>query len=288
MATILGERVEEIRLDRRHGGSWMARRAVEALVAVADQDGSTGEELLANLLKAGRELARSRPGVGAVAGAVGRVLAAAERNVQLEPEQLRQLVQEEAAGLIEGRIRAAASIAIQLQERLTEAVVLTHSASATVREALVHTPPERVICTVSSPQDEGREFADDLRSAGLDVELVEDEDAPAELQWASLLLVGADTVFRCGTLCNKAGTHALAEAAAAENVPAIVACEVIKLAPIEASQAPGLNASELDLTPPELIDSVVTEEGAYSAEEIRALVDRTPFLRDGYALLSGR
>ena len=262
MATILGERVEEIRLDRRHGGSWMARRAVEALVAVADQDGSTGEELLANLLKAGRELARSRPGVGAVAGAVGRVLAAAERNVQLEPEQLRQLVQEEAAGLIEGRIRAAASIAIQLQERLTEAVVLTHSASATVREALVHTPPERVICTVSSPQDEGREFADDLRAAGLDVELVEDEDAPAELQWASLLLVGADTVFRCGTLCNKAGTHALAEAAAAENVPAIVACEVIKLAPIEASEAPGLNASELDLTPPELIDSVVTEEGA--------------------------
>ena len=150
VATILGERVEEIRLDRRHGGSWMARRAVEALVAVADQDGSTGEELLANLLKAGRELAGSRPGVGAVAGAVGRVLAAAERNVQLEPEQLRQLVQEEAAGLIEGRIRAAASIAIQLQERLSEAVVLTHSASATVREALVHTPPERVICTVSS------------------------------------------------------------------------------------------------------------------------------------------
>jgi ribose 1,5-bisphosphate isomerase len=288
VATILGERVEEIRLDRQHGGSWMARRAVEALVAVADQDGSTGEELLANLLKAGRELARSRPGVGAVAGAVGRVLAAAERNAQLEPEQLRQLVQEEAAGLIEGRIRAAASIAIQLQDRLSEAVVLTHSASATVREALVHTPPERVICTVSSPQDEGREFADDLRAAGLDVELVEDEDAPAELQWASLLLVGADTIFRCGTLCNKAGTHALAEAAAAENVPAIVACEVIKLAPIEASEAPGLNASELDLTPPELIDSVVTEEGACSAEEIRALVDRTPFLRDGYALLSGR
>ena len=263
----------------------MARRAVEALVAVAEQDASTGEELLANLVAAGRELAGSRPGVGAVAGAVGRLLAAAQRHVQLEPEQLRQLVSEEAAGLIEGRLRAAASIAIQLQDRLTEAVVLTHSASATVREALVHTPPERVICTVSSPQDEGRAFADDLRAAGLDVELVEDEDAPAELQWASLLLVGADTVFRCGTLCNKAGTRELAEAAAAESVPTIVACEVIKLAPIEASEAPGLNAAELDLTPPELIDCVVTEEGAHPAEEIRALVDRTPFLREGYALL---
>jgi translation initiation factor eIF-2B subunit delta len=284
VATILGERVEEIRLDRRHGGSWMARRAVEALVVVADQEASTGEELLANLVAAGRELAGSRPGVGAVAGAVGRVLAAAERHVQLEPDQLRLLVNEEATALIEGRIRAAASIAIQLQERLGEAVVLTHSASATVREALVHTPPERVICTVSSPQDEGRDFADDLRTAGLDVELVEDEDAPAELQWASLFLVGADTVFRCGTLCNKAGTRVLAEAAAAASVPAIVACEVIKLAPIEASAA-GLNTGQRDLTPPELIDCVVTEEGAFPAEEIRALVDRTPFLKDGYALL---
>jgi translation initiation factor 2B subunit (eIF-2B alpha/beta/delta family) len=262
----------------------MARRAVEGLVAVAEQDAGSGEELLANLVAAGRELAGSRPGVGAVAGAVGRLLAAAQRHVQLEPEQLRQLVREEAAGLIEGRRRAAASIAIQLQERLSEAVVLTHSASATVREALVHTPPERVICTVSSPQGEGRDFAEDLRAAGLDVELVEDEDALAELQWASLLLVGADTVFRCGTVCNKVGTRGLAEAAATENVPAIVACEVIKLAPITAAEAPGVN-SAFDLTPPELIDCVVTEEGACPAEEIRALVDRTPFLREGYALL---
>jgi ribose 1,5-bisphosphate isomerase len=284
--TILGERVDEIRLDRRHGGSWMARRAVEALVAIADQEAPTGEELLAKLVAAGRELARSRPGVGAVAGAVGRLLAAAERNVQLEPEQLRLLVQEEANALVEGRLRAAASIAIQLQERLTEAVVLTHSASATVREALVHTPPERVICTVSSPHEEGRDFADDLRTAGLDVELVEDEDAVAELEWASLFLVGADTIFRCGTLCNKTGTRKLAEAAAADGVPTIVACEVIKLAPITVAEAQGLN-SERDLTPPELIESVVTEEGAYPADEIRALVDRTPFLKDGYALLRG-
>ncbi|HUK95800.1 MAG TPA: hypothetical protein VLU96_12225 [Gaiellaceae bacterium] len=286
MATILGERVEELRLDRRHGASWMARRAVEALVDVAGQDATTGEEMLANLVAAGRKLAGSRPGVGAVAGAVGRLLAAAKRHEQLEPDQLRQLIGEEAEGLIEGRRRAAASIAIQLQDRLSEAVVLTHSASATVREALVHSPPERVICTVSSPQDEGRVFAADLRAEGLDLDLVEDANAPAELQWASLLLVGADTVFRCGTLCNKAGTRVLAEAAATVSVPTIVACEVIKLAPIEASAVRGLNAEELDLTPPELIDSIVTEEGAYPASEIRALVDRTPFLKEGYALLS--
>jgi translation initiation factor 2B subunit (eIF-2B alpha/beta/delta family) len=285
VAAALVERVEELRLDRNHGASWMARRAVEALVEVACQPAETGEELLTNLASAGRELASSRPGVGAIAGAVGRLLAAAHRHAQLEIDQLQQLVREEAEALLDGRRRAAASIAIQLQERLKDANVLTHSASATVREALLHTPPERVICTVSSPQDEGRAFAQELRDAGLEVELVEDEKAPRELEWASLLLVGADTVFRDGTLCNKAGTCELAEAAADESVPTIVACEVIKLAPVDAADAPKLVVEEFDLTPPELIDQIVTEEGAHLAEEIRALVDRTPFLREGYALL---
>jgi translation initiation factor 2B subunit (eIF-2B alpha/beta/delta family) len=283
---MLGERVEELRRDRTHGGSWMARRAVEALAHVAEQEARSGDELLEQLLAAGRQLASSRPGIGAVAGAVGRVLAAAKREAHLESEQLRQLVLAEAEALLDGRRRASASIAIQLQERLAEATVLTHSASATVREALLRTPPERVICTVTSPQEEGRVFAHDLRDAGLDVELVEDRLAPRQLEWASLLLLGADTVFRCGSLYNKGGTRDLAEAAAEEGVPTVVACEVMKLAPIEAADVP--LTDDRDLTPPELIDCIVTEEGPFLAEEVAALVDRTPFLRDGYALLRGK
>jgi translation initiation factor 2B subunit (eIF-2B alpha/beta/delta family) len=286
VAAILGERIEELRTDRTHGGSWMARRAVEALVDVAGQEAASGDELLERLDSAGRELAASRPGVGAVAGAVGRLLASAHREGHLEAEHLRKLVQEEAESLIEGVRRASASIAIQLQERLTDAVVLTHSASATVREALLYTKPERVICTVSGPQEEGRAFAQELRESGLEVELVDDAKAPAQLEWATMLLLGADTVYRCGTLCNKVGTRELAEAAADVSVPAIVACEVLKLAPIEVPDAAGLSADR-DLTPPELIDRVVTEEGPFHADELAALVDRTPFLRDGYALLRG-
>ena len=33
---------------------------------------------------------------------------------------------------------------------------MTHSASATAREALVHAGPGRVVCTVSEPGGEGR------------------------------------------------------------------------------------------------------------------------------------
>jgi len=133
VSTVLDERIDELRRDREHGGSWMARRAVEALVEEAEQDAESGEALVERLLSAGRELAASRPGVGAVAGAVGRVLAAAQRERHLQVDQLRQLVGAEAESLLDGRRRAGASIAVHLKERLTDAIVLTHSASATVR-----------------------------------------------------------------------------------------------------------------------------------------------------------
>jgi ribose 1,5-bisphosphate isomerase len=284
----LGERLEELRADRRHGASFLARRAVEALVEVAEVPAATPEELLERVTSAARLLATARPGVAAVAGAVGRLLAAVHAEKHLASAELRRLIEREAQALIVGRRRAAASIAVQLSERLTGAVVVTHSASATVREAVLHTPPVRLICTLSQPVGEGRAFAEELRAAGLTVELVADADAPAKLADASLLLVGADTVFRDGALYNKIGTRTLAAAAADQQVPMIVACELIKLAPIDSAQAPPLPAEAhalFDLTPPELIDSVVTEDGTHNTAEVHALVDRTPFLRDGYALL---
>jgi translation initiation factor 2B subunit (eIF-2B alpha/beta/delta family) len=284
----LAATVEELRTDRQHGASWMARRAVETLLEVSTQPAENTDSLVDALVEAGRELAETRPGVGAIAGATGRILAAANAHRYLTLDELRRLIEEEGQGLLDGRRRAGASIAIQLQERLTGSVVLTHSASATVREALLHTPPERAICTVSEPIGEGRAFAEELRAEGLNVDLVEDADAPAALADATLFLLGADTVFRDGTLCNKIGTTALAEAAAARETPVVVACEIVKLAPIEAVSAPDLSAEEralFELTPPHLITEIVTEEGCVSSGGVGALVDRTPYLREGYSLL---
>ena len=284
----LNAAVEELTADREHGASWMARRTVEAMLEVAEKPFETSPELFDALVDAGRKLAECRPGVGAIAGAAGRVLAAANAHTFLEPDQLRQLVSEEGNALLQARERAAASIAIQLQDRLKDAVVLTHSASATVREALIHTPPKRAICTVSEPVGEGRPFVEELRAEGLNVDLVEDADGPAALADATLFLVGADTVFHDGTLNNKIGTTALAEAAAASNVPTVVACEIIKLAPIEAAAAPEPSEAErklFELTPPEMLTEIVTEEGPTPAEFVGMLIDRTPFLREGYALL---
>jgi translation initiation factor 2B subunit (eIF-2B alpha/beta/delta family) len=288
-AAVLAERVQELRDDRSHGASWMARRAVETLSELAEIEASSGEELLERLRDAGRQLATSRPGVGAVAGAVGRVLAAVGHECHLvELDELRRMIQEELHALDDARRRAAASITIQLRERLDGATVVTHSASGTVREAFQHTKPTRVICTASEPVGEGRAFAEEWREAGFDVELVEDAEAPSRVRGAAILLIGADTVFLDGTICNKVGTIPLAKAALEAGVPTLVAAEVIKLAPVPGSQAPELadiERSLFELVPPELITEVVTEEGPFAPDEIATLVERVPFLSEGYPLV---
>jgi translation initiation factor 2B subunit (eIF-2B alpha/beta/delta family) len=67
----------------------------------------------------------------------------------------------------------------------------------------------------------------------------------------------------------------------------VVASEVIKLAPIGASEALEQIQGEqyFDVTPTEDVDEIVTEEGVHASTEIGVLIDRTPFLRDGYQLL---
>jgi ribose 1,5-bisphosphate isomerase len=262
----LAARVERVANDDKHGASWLAIEAVEA-VAEAIEAGQDPIEVA-------RAMVAARPAMGAISGALGRVLAAGR-----SPEQMI----EEAHAVVASRERAARAIAVLLQPYLDGVgVVMTHSNSATVSEALLHTQPDRVVCTVSEPGQEGRELEERLRAEGLTTELVSDGDAGHAAETVNLLLIGADTVFRDGSLINKTGTRDLTKAAAGAGVPVLVACEVIKLAPVDPRE-PG--EDRFDLTPPEQVDSYVTEEGIFAPGEIPALLDRTPYLREGYALL---
>jgi translation initiation factor 2B subunit (eIF-2B alpha/beta/delta family) len=266
MNAALEARVRELREESHHGTSWMARHALEALVA-AVKDGEDPVEVA-------RILASTRISLGAIAGAVGRVLTAGT------PEQ----VVAEAEALIGARDRAAKAIAVMLAADI-RGTVMTHSASCTVHEALIHTPPEQVFCTVSEPGGEGRWLAADLKSAGINVELIADAEGPDAARESDLVLLGADTVFRDGSLVNKIGTLGIASAANDAGVPVVVACETFKLAPFDPEQP---TEDTFELIPATMIDRVVTEEGSADTEDVTALIDRTPCLRHGYDLLRGR
>ena len=116
------------------------------------------------------------------------------------------------------------------------------------------------------------------------MELIEDAEAPKAARGVRLVLLGADTIYRDGTLLNRRGTRAIAEAAATSRVAVVVATETIKLAPFPAPHDP-VDAERTDLTPADLIEQYVTEEGAVTPDEVSILADRTPFLREGYELV---
>jgi translation initiation factor 2B subunit (eIF-2B alpha/beta/delta family) len=103
------------------------------------------------------------------------------------------------------------------------------------------------------------------------------------LEEAEVVLVGADAVFCDGSIVNAAGTRELAAAAARAGVPVVVAAETLKLVPSR-----GVEPAEalFELTPAELVETIATEEGLFAPEEIDELVGRTPFLREGYALVA--
>lgn len=266
MNSALEARVRELREESHHGASWMARHALEALVEAV----RNGEDPV----EVARILASARISLGAIAGAVGRVLTAGT------PEQ----VVAEAEALIGTRDRAAKAIAVMLSADIS-GTVTTHSASCTVHEALLHTPPDQLICTVSEPGGEGRRLAADFKAAGINVELISDAEGPDAARESDLVLLGADTVFRDGSLVNKIGTVAIASAAKDAGVLVIVACETFKLAPFDAEPP---SEDTFELVPAAMIDRVVTEEGAANTEDVTALIDRTPCLRQGYDLLRGR
>ncbi len=96
--------------------------------------------------------------------------------------------------------------------------------------------------------------------------------------------MGADTVYEDGSVKNKIGTRPLAEAAHRIGVRTVVACELLKLGP---GGSPTVeDEPELrDTTSPELVDEIVTEEGPVVPADVKSVIERTPFLRDGYRLL---
>ena len=71
------QRVATIVNDREHGSRWLVREAMVLLRDIASSSASSPQETMQQLQMAGKRLAQSRPAMAALAGAVGRILHAA-------------------------------------------------------------------------------------------------------------------------------------------------------------------------------------------------------------------
>lgn len=168
-------------------------------------------------------------------------------------------------------------------------MVLTHSSSSTVLEALIQASERgkhfRVFCTESRPMREGVALARRLNAAGIPATLLVDSAAYTVLSTVQMILVGGDAVTPDG-LVNKIGTYGLAIAARDQTKSFYALCDSTKFLPasyplpnqpehdpreVLTTPMPGISVMNyyFDRTPLELLSGIITEEGILSVSQVK-------------------
>lgn len=142
-----------------------------------------------------------------------------------------------------------------------------------------------VFATEVRPRNQGHITIRTLNDAGVKTNFIVDSAVRSFIHDVDLVIVGADAVTVNGAVVNKIGTAQVAHTAAEARVNMLVAAETYKFAPrtvvgelIQIEERPGneVLADEIartlpnvtvrnpafDLTPPEFIDLIITEQGA--------------------------
>lgn len=281
--------IDDIRALRVQGARNVALAALRAVRLVAER--SRDEELEDNVRRVVLDLARTRPTEPAMRDALTYVLR------QLRYTESKDTLLD-AIDRYEEELRSA-------EEKISEygarkipdgGVVITHCHSTTVVNVLRRAKAEgrefRVIVTETRPLYQGKLTAKDLLAAGIPVTYIVDSAAYLFMRDADLYITGADAITSDGYVVNKIGTALMAVAAKRFDVPYYVAASTLKYDPVTAAGFPELieerdpreiiDPEEIpgakvrnpafDVTPPDLVDGIISEIGIYSPQIFPAMV----------------
>ncbi len=222
--------VETVREDQKAGA---AQLAASALAAVRDwlTSGTVPASLLDRVLD---ELTRARPSMVPLANAIARCqeLFGPWRDSSNVSEQAAPVVR----SVLEQLARANERVALSAFELVPEqATILTHSRSSQVvalfRLLAERQQPFSVICTQSSPGNEGFTLARELDQLDVPVTLITDAQTGRFMAEADIVFSGCDTWLSDQHFVNKSGTYLLALAARDQGKPLWVLADSFKDSP---------------------------------------------------------
>ncbi|MGA8604942.1 MAG: hypothetical protein WB788_07795 [Thermoplasmata archaeon] len=216
---------DRIRLDRTHGAHALSTEALAILSRLTSEWSDSPDTVLRTRFRqVARSLERAQPAMGPFLrwATQWRAMARPDSPVGLTNfargwlRRERRLLRNELPRVTRTSRRRFPKVRL----------VVTFSRSRSVLAALKSPPrsrrPERILVLESLPGGEGRLFARDLRNAGLRARGVPDVQGGRVVKTAGLVLLGADAIYRDGTVVHKVGTHRLARAAASAGVPVVV------------------------------------------------------------------
>jgi translation initiation factor eIF-2B subunit delta len=276
-------KVKELEEDRIHGATFLGRQALALLSDAAQaSDANDPDALFSHLLVLTSRLRRAQPAMANVWNLTGRLLYLVDQQrwSNASVQELKNLVQrfsveiEETAA--EGSENAARNSAQILPQ---DGSVLTHSNSSIVLRSLElgfkGGKRFKVYATESYPGMEGKQLAKQLIGLGVPVTLIVDSSVNAIIPNVDLVLVGADSILRDGSLVHKAGTRNIGTEAARHRKPVYSLCETIKFSAQDfLGDQPAIPASTFDVTPPELISAYVTEKDQITPSQVERQIKR--------------
>ena len=177
------EKLQQIASDNVHGATYLTKELLELLCSL---EGQALQEVL-------KEAQYIQPMMASMYNLVSSFKEEKEVCTRWwkEFEAANKRVVKKAAAMMEGK------------------VVMTHSFSSLVFEAILQARPKKVICTLSAPKNEGADFAQKLCEAGIESELIIDAAMGLKVKEADAIFTGADGVGSFGVV-HKVGTLPLA------------------------------------------------------------------------------
>jgi translation initiation factor 2B subunit (eIF-2B alpha/beta/delta family) len=244
--------VRQIRDDREHGASELARLCLSGLAEYArTADRRDAADLEESLFALAHRLQQSRPTMAPITNLINCWL---QRVSDSKPDDLRKRAAEQAEALIEQSKQAVAKAAGYAADLIgPNKTIITHSLSSTVVSVFeLLGSRAKAIITESRPPGEGRLLAEKLSSLGIATDFISDQQMGLFVQHADVALVGADTLANDGSVINKAGTYLLALAARDKHIPFYVCCESFKYSPLAVAAIPLEDHNPGELGPPKL------------------------------------
>ena len=279
-------RLEDLKLDRVHGASELARRSLQILADSAREAGAGDVAELRQLLELQcQRLSASRPTMAPLQNLVDEWRQAMGRCTAAGLADFRHAVADEA----EQRIARSRTALQQAGKNCADYIgsgktVITHSLSSTVVDVFDRLKGRdvQVLVSESRPLNEGRILARQLAEWRIPTQLITDAQMGLFVAQADFALVGADSLLPDGSLVNKAGSYLLALAARQRAVPFCVCCESFKrrkksmaepqLEEMESEELgtpamPGVQVRNVyfDITPAQLISCWIDETGVHQA-----------------------
>ena len=267
-------------------------------LAVLQSDAKEKDQLIQDLETAQKILLKTRPTAVNLAWGLEKIMSVAKSEKTVE--QIRVSIVEVAKQMAEDDIQINMSIGKNGSELFSKNdTIMTHcnagalatvgygTALGVIRAAKESGKNIKVIATETRPVQQGsRLTAFELKHDGIDVTLIPDTAVGYTMANGLVngVIVGADRILRTGHVFNKIGTYQVATMAKQHNIPFYVAAplstfdlesrhEDVIIEQRNASEVTGIGDKKtapdgidvinpaFDMTPPELISGIITENG---------------------------